>query len=303
MTNEVSASHWKTTEMNQFAETLSRRSNGRIQGKVFPASQLYNDRDAVGALGTGAVHMVWPVSVNLETVDQRVGLVSLPFALTDELMLRPGFAKDFASLISSFTEPKNIQVMALLRTSDIFFLFKDKPIRQVGDLKGQKIRVTGGRILLDLMRAYGASPVSMAASEMSMALATGTIDGIFTSAAGWSQIVGTTAKQGSLIPAMSLLTYSVAVDKKWLDGLPAEDRKIIEEAMAEFASTQWEQAIKKDEEEIQLMVKQGGTFWKADKQQAEPFRKASEGVVKTFTDRYGPAMQAYQALLQRHGGS
>ena len=300
MTNEVAASHWKTTEMNQFAETLVRRSNGRIQAKVFPASQLYNDRDAVAALGTGAVHIVWPVTVNLETIDQRVGVATLPFALTDELMMKPAFAKDFATLISSFVEPRNIRVLAILRTSDALFIFKDRPIRQVADLKGQKIRVTGGRILLDLIRAYGASPISMAASEMSMALATGTIDGIFTSAAGWSQIVGTTAKQGSLIPGMSLLTYAVAVDKKWLEGLPEEDRRIIEEAMAEFAATQWEQAIRKDQEEIDLMVKQGATFWKATKEQVEPFRKAAEGVVKTFADRQGAAVQAYQGLVQRY---
>src|SRR5690606_6072957 len=87
MTNEVASTHWKTTEMNQYAEMLAKKSNGRITAKVFPASQLYNDRDAVAALGTGAVHMTWPASVNLESIDQRVGLLILPFALSDERMM------------------------------------------------------------------------------------------------------------------------------------------------------------------------------------------------------------------------
>lgn len=303
LTNEVAATHWKTTEMTQFGETLARRSNGRIKVKLFPASQLYNDRDALAALGTGAVHMVWPVTVNLEPIDGRIGLVTLPFALTDDLMMRPGFAKDFAGLISSYVEPKNMRVLAILRASDAMFLFRDKAVRQVSDVKGQKVRVTGGRVLLDLLRAYGASPISMPASEMSMALATGTIDGIFTSAAGWSQIVGLSAKQASLVPGMSLLTYAVATDKAWFDALPAEDRRLIEEAMAEFASTQWAQAIKKDEEEIQSMVKQGATYWTASKAEAEPFRKAAEGVVKSFGERQAGAMADYQALVRKHAPS
>ena len=302
MTNEVAANHWKTTEMNQFAEALAKRSNGRITAKVFPASQLYNDRDAVAALGTGAVHMTWPASVNLEPIDQRLGMLILPFVLNDETMLKPAFAQDFAKLVSSFTEPKNIEVMAILRSADIFFLFKERPIRQVADLKGQKVRVTGGRILSDLMRSLGASPTSIAASEMSMALATGAIDGILTSGSAWARIVGPSAKQGSLIPGMSLLAYTVAVDKKWLDGLSSEDQRVIRETMAEFAATQWAQAIEKDREEIEVMVKQGGTFWKANAEQMAPFKKAVESVNKSFAERYPDAMKAYEDIVKRHGG-
>jgi TRAP-type C4-dicarboxylate transport system substrate-binding protein len=302
MTNEVASTHWKTTEMNQYAEILAKKSNGRITAKVFPASQLYNDRDAVAALGTGAVHMTWPASVNLESIDQRVGVLILPFALSDERMMKPAFAKDVMKLISSFTEPKNIEVLALLRTTDLFFLFKDRPIRKLGDLKGQKVRVTGGRIQSDIIRSFGGSPTSMAASEMSMALATGAIDGIVTSGAAWARIVGITAKQASLVPSLGLLTYTVAVDKKWLDGLSPDDQRIIREAMVEFAATQWTQAIKKDHEEIDVMVKQGGTFWAANAEEAAPFRKAVESVTKAFEVRYPDAVKAFDDIVKRHGG-
>ena len=302
MTNEVASTHWKNSEMNQYAELLAKNSKGRITAKVFPASQLYNDRDAVGALGTGAVHITWPASVNLEAIDQRVGLLILPFALSDELMMKPAFAKDVTKLVSSFTEPKSIEVLALLRTTDLFFLFKERPIRALADLKGQKVRVTGGRVQSDIIRAYGGSPTSIAASEMSMALATGAIDGIVTSGSAWARIVGITAKQASLIPGLGLLTYTVVVDKKWLDGLSADDQKIIRDTMSEFAATQWAQAITKDRDEIDLMVKQGGTFWAANATEAAPFRKAVDGVIKSFEGRFPDAVKAYNEIVKRHGG-
>src|SRR5690606_16350208 len=84
LTSEVAATHWKTQYMNEFAKDVAARTNGEVQVKVFPASQLYNDQDAVAALGTGAVHMVWPVSVRLETLDAGLGYLNLPFGLSDK---------------------------------------------------------------------------------------------------------------------------------------------------------------------------------------------------------------------------
>jgi len=45
--------------MNQFADEVKRKTGGAINVKVFPGSQLYNDQDAMAALGTGSVQMVW----------------------------------------------------------------------------------------------------------------------------------------------------------------------------------------------------------------------------------------------------
>ncbi|MCD8494440.1 MAG: hypothetical protein LRY23_01265 [Burkholderiaceae bacterium] len=69
--SEVAATHWKTGYMQEFADQVAKRSNGEVTVKIFPAGQLYNDQDAMAALGTGAVHMVWPVAVRTETIEPR----------------------------------------------------------------------------------------------------------------------------------------------------------------------------------------------------------------------------------------
>lgn len=68
MTDELATSHWSTKLIDEFAKTIEERSNGRIKVKVFHASTLYKDQDAVAALGSGSVHMVWPVAVRLEPI-------------------------------------------------------------------------------------------------------------------------------------------------------------------------------------------------------------------------------------------
>ena len=284
--SEVAATHWKTRYMNEFAEEVKKRTNGAVNVKVFPAGQLYNDQDAMAALGTGAVHMVWPVAVRLETIDPRTGAMNLPFAISDEQMLNQCFNTGVTHLMSSYVEPRNLKVLGFLRTSDLMFTFRDRDVKTMEDLKGTKVRVTGGKVFLDMMRSLGTSPVSMAASEMSTALSQGAIDGIFTSPAGWAEMIGMSAKYAWYVPGMSVATYAVVVDKNWLDGLPAQHRKAVTDVVAEIAKRQWKEAIEEDKKMIAKMTSQGAVFRTADKAEIARWRARAAPVSKSFTDNH-----------------
>ncbi|MVW69927.1 TRAP transporter substrate-binding protein DctP [Bordetella sp. 15P40C-2] len=260
ITSEIPLATNPSPYIQQFIEEVGKRTDGAIQGKYFPASQLYNDRDGLAALGTGAVHMVWPVSSRLEQFDPRVGVASLPFALTTEEMTNPCFAKGFTEMISGYLEPRGMQVLGFLRTADLIFLMKNRDIQKVEDLKGQKVRVIGGQIMLDAMKSVQASPVSMSASEMSAALSQGAIDGAMTSPAGWADVLGSTAKYATLPPGMGLATSAITVDKLWLDSLPEAQRKAIVDTVADISARQWQETVAKDRELIDQMVAKGGHY-------------------------------------------
>lgn len=294
--SEVAATHWKTNYMNEFAETVKKRTDGALVVKVFPASQLYNDQDAMAALGTGAVHMVWPVAVRLETIDPRTGIINLPFAITDEQMMNRCFADGLTKFMSAYVEPRKLQVLGFLRTSDLMFLFRDRDVQKLEDMKGTKVRVTGGKVFLDTMRSLNTSPVSMAASEMSTALAQGAIDGIFTSPAGWAEMVGMTAKYAWYVPGMSVATYAVVVDKVWLDALPAAHRKAVTDAIDEISRRQWAEAIETDKKLIKKMTDQGAVFRTASAVETKRWRERAVPGNKTFTDKYPDAAQKLATL-------
>lgn len=284
--SEVAATHWKTNYMNEFAETVKKRTNGALVVKVFPAGQLYNDQDAMAALGTGAVHMVWPVAVRLETLDPRTGIINLPFVLSDDLMTNRCFSEDLTKLMSSYVEPRKLQVLGFLRTSDLMFVFRDRDVQKLEDLKGAKVRVTGGKVFQDTMRALSTSPVSMAASEMSTALSQGAIDGVFTSPAGWAEMIGMTAKYAWYVPGMSVATYAIIVDKVWLDGLPGAQRKAVTDTVAEIGLRQWNEAVEADKKLIQKMTAQGAIFRTAPAAEIKRWRERAAPGNKSFTDKY-----------------
>jgi TRAP-type C4-dicarboxylate transport system substrate-binding protein len=299
--SEVATTHWKTGYMNQFAEEVKQKTGGQLVVKVFPAGQLYNDQDAMAALGTGAVHMVWPVAVRLETIDPRTGIINLPFMLSDELMTNQCFNGELTRLMSSYVEPRKLQVLGFLRTSDLLFVFKDRDVKRMEDLKGAKVRVTGGKVFLDTMRSLNTSPVSMAASEMSTALSQGAIDGVFTSPAGWAEMIGMTAKYAWYVPGMSVATYAVVVDKSWLDALPAVQRKAVTDSIAEIALRQWQEAIEADKKLVQKMTAQGAVFRTADAAEIKRWRERAVPGNKTFTDKHADVAQKLAAIEAKCG--
>ena len=296
MTSEVATTHWKTQYMQAFADRVGERTQGAVKAKLFAGGQLYNDQDAMAALGTGAVHMVWPVTVRVESVDPRAGVINLPFAISDAQMDNACFKSGLTKMISSYVEPRNLQVLDFLRAADMFFVFRDKNVKVMEDLRNTKVRVTGGRVFLDMMRGLGTSPVSMAASEMSTALAQGAIDGIFTSPAGWAEMIGPTGKYAWHVPGLSIATYAVVVDKGWMASLPDDHRQAIIETITEIGERQWREAMAADEKLIKRMTDGGAAFNVADEAEKARLQKSIAGGLKTFTDRYPETVEQLAKL-------
>ena len=299
--SEVAVSHWKTGFMNTFADSVKKRTGGAIDVKVFPGGQLYNDKDALSAIGTGAVQMVWPVAVRLEQIDAQTGMLNLPFGLTDEAMLNQCFSDGVTKLMSSRLESRGLEVLGFLRAADLVFVLRDKDVKKLEDLKGTKIRITGGKVLLDTVRSLGASPVSMAASEMSTALSQGAIDGAFTSPAGWKEMIGTTGKHGWYVPGMSLVTYAVVIDKPWLDKLPVAQQQAVRESIAEIQKTQWKEAMDADAKVVEEIKKQGSSWTVASGDELKRWREKARANSDAFVKKY-PDMAASYGKLEKDCG-
>jgi len=294
--SEVAATHWKTEYMEQFATDVGEATDGEIDVKIFPAGQLYSDQAALGALGTGAVHMVWPVSVRLETIAPETGVINLPFAISDEMMQNECMKSGVTELLSAEMTDSGLRVLGLLRTADLYFIFSDRKVMSKEDLQGAKVRVTGGRVVQDTMRALGISPVSMAASEMSTALSQGAIDGVFTSPAGWSEMIGMTGENAFYVPGFSILTYAIVVDDNWFQNLPPEQRDAIQNSVDEISATQWNEAIEKDKGSLEKMTSQGANLVTADEAEIAEWRELTSETAANFTDQYPQVIEAMDKL-------
>jgi len=303
MTNEVSSSHWKTDLMKEFAEMIEKRSRGCIRVKVFSGGQLFTDKAAIMALGTGAVHMVWPVSVHVEALRQSYGVVSLPFALSDELILeKQGFKEDLLDVLSKTMTQKVIRVMGLLRADELVFVFKDRRPKTVDDMKGMKIRVIGGHVFLDWLGELGVTPISMPASEFTTALSQGLIDGVHTSSDGWAKMLGRLGQFGLLVPDLSIAVYSMLIDNKWLASLPEDLKIVIFQCVEDISVKQWRFSMKKTQEAFQKIRNEfGADIFTVPENEIPQWVLKTSPSYERFSKKYPEVFKGFVRLHEMHG--
>jgi C4-dicarboxylate-binding protein DctP len=297
ITDELATSHWTTGVLDELGRTIEEATAGRVKPRVFHAGTLYNDQDAIAALGTGAVHMVWPVAVRLETIAPEAGVLSLPFAIDDEMMAKPGAPEAVAGYLQKYLEPRGIRVMGIARTADLFFLTRDEHLAEMADLQGMKIRATGGRVLLDLLGKFGASSVALPAPEMGPALSQGAIDGALTSAGGWEMAGINAVPYATLVPGLNLVTYAILVDDQWLQGLPEDARAAIETTMTEFVRDDWQRAKALDQQALDKMIGEGGSFATIEGEKRQEFVDAAEAITAQWREKHPEAWEEFQTAI------
>lgn len=296
MTHELPTTFFKHDYMEKFKEIVEDKSDGRLEVTIHPSGQLFTDGEAVQNLGTGSVHMVWPVSVHLEALSDEYGIVNLPFSLDDETVLQNAESrKQLTELLDSFVADNGIKVLGLMRTAEGIIL-SNKDIKTMDDLEGLKIRSVGGHVGNDLLAAYGATAVSMPATEITTSLTQGAIDGINTSPDGWSDVVGRAAKNGFVVPQMQIFTYSLAADKKWFEGLPEDLQDIIQETLDDLIVDQWNESIELDKQFLDDITNDYGTLYVVPENELDEWKERAQEVHEKFAEKYPEAMEKFREI-------
>jgi tripartite ATP-independent transporter DctP family solute receptor len=108
-----------------------------------------------------------------------IGVFGAPYIYRDEAQMAniikgPIFAKMKKDLL----EKLNIRILdGALFYGWRYLTTRDTPVYSVEDVKGLKLRVPGGKVHLDMERAWGAAPTPMNFGELYLALSQGVIDG------------------------------------------------------------------------------------------------------------------------------
>jgi len=297
ITSETAPTHWKALQMDALAKDITERSGGRIQAKTYHTTLFKGDKEAVEALGSGAVHMVWPNSDRLEAINPAYSVLGIPFTFKAAEMGRTEVQGELTSLMSPLVEDRGIKVLGIARATEAIFLSRAK-ISGLDDMKGKKIRVPGAISAREMMEALGASGISMAASELATSLAQGAIDAAFTSAGQWPGMGTSVTKYGFQVADMHLGTYSIVIDKDWLEGLDQPDREAVLSATADLMSRQWKEAAANEAEVTAKMISQGGEIVRLEGDATEPFRKALEPMRQKYLANYSELAAKVRAVME-----
>jgi tripartite ATP-independent transporter DctP family solute receptor len=165
------------TEALWAASEIKKRTNGKFDITVFPASQLGNENQLNEALGFGAIDIVY-VGINFVAATYPpLGISGAPFMLRDlDHWKAYRDSKLFSELVQGYDEKTRHKIVALTYYGQRH-VTANKPIRRPEDMQGMKLRVPPAPLFLMFARSVGASATPIAFSDVYNALQQGLVDG------------------------------------------------------------------------------------------------------------------------------
>ncbi len=285
----VAADTPKGKAAEHFAKLASEKTHGKVKVEVYPNSTLYKDKEEMEALQIGSVQMLAPSLAKFGPLGvKEFEVFDLPYIFDGYNQLHTVTQGPVGKGLLAKLGDKGILGLAYW-DNGFKVMSANKPLREVKDFRGQKMRIQSSKVLEAQMRALGASPQVMAFSEVYQALQTGVVDGtenppsnLYTQKMYEVQKYVTKSDHG-------YLGYAVIVNKAFWEGLPPDIRKALEEAMVE--STKYANDIAKLENEDSLAkVKESGKseIIELTPEQKASWKKALAKVHKEMAERVGP---------------
>jgi tripartite ATP-independent transporter DctP family solute receptor len=165
------------TEALWAASEIRKRTNGRYDIEVFPASQLGNENQIDKALGLGTIDIVY-VGINFVAATyEPLGITGAPFMLRDfDHWKAYRGSRLFAELAKGY-EDKTWHKIAALTYYGQRHVTANRRISKPGDMQGMKLRVPPAPLFQMFTKSVGADATPIAFSDVYTALQQGLVDG------------------------------------------------------------------------------------------------------------------------------
>ena len=165
------------TEALWAADEIKKRTNGKYEIQVFPASQLGNENQINEGLGLGTVDMIYTGVAFAGSIHKPIAITNAPYTLRDfEHWKAYRDSKLFRDMAKGYEDKTRHKVVALNYYGQRH-LTANKAITKPEDMKGMKLRVPPAPLYLMFTKSVGANATPIAFAEVYLALQQGTVDG------------------------------------------------------------------------------------------------------------------------------
>ena len=164
------------TESVWAAEEIKKRTNGKFEIQVFPASSLGKETDINQGMLLGTVDMIISGPSFAARSYPRLGIAYYPFIFRDgDHLIAYSKSDVFKEMVDGFRAKTGIQITAYTYYG-ARHTTSQKPFTDCAGMKGLKIRVPDVPTYTATPRACGANPTPIAFAEVYLALQNGTVD-------------------------------------------------------------------------------------------------------------------------------
>jgi len=146
-----------------FNAKLSELSHGTMAIDQFPGAQLGQEPQMLQKIRTGDIDFIISSTANAATVAPESGVLSIHYVFKSEAhmikaLAAPALSNAMRAMFAEHVTGAHVMGMATLGLRD---MYSKKPIRNLADIKGLKVRVQATATEDAIFPAYGAQTVHM----------------------------------------------------------------------------------------------------------------------------------------------
>lgn len=239
--NTQSDTHPRSKSMVFFKNTLEKASNGRIKVELYFSGVLGKEAEVLDMVKLGTVQGCR--GGLFERANKKYLMYTLPFLFEDAGKVVAVMRSDLGKKINKGAMANGFYIPATGVAGGMRNITNSKrPINNVGDLEGLKMRTPPIDVTIRTFKALGANPQQVAYTETYMALKTGVVDGQENPFSNAVDMKFYEAQKYLSVVNWQVHPDPFYVNQAWYNSLP-NDLKAIFDAVAEatmiYSDTIW----------------------------------------------------------------
>ena len=287
----------ETVGMKLFAKYVMEASKGKYDVRVFPNSQLGKEDAYIAQTRKGIIQMC-ATGTQTSSLFPAMAMLETPM-LYDSLdhAHRAMNGETFKLINKGFPEKSGLTMLNAFPLGFRHFYTK-KEIKGIDDLKGLRMRVPNIPLYIEFAKQLGQSGQAMPFAEVPAALDQGVIDGgdsPFSDiiALKMYEITKNITKSGHI-----LVIHSLYINNDFYKALPAEDKKIFDDAAKRSAEDVWKLVAEGEKKAAEIITKGGGKVSEPSPEFKAALVKAGQGTWKLFYDTVPNAKEILASVDQ-----
>lgn len=241
----------------KLADLVNKKTGGALTIRIYPASQLGDQRELAELTKAGTLDMCFLTAGVAANFVPSMSVFSLPFLLNDLEQGRALYEGPIGKQLLKDAEAAGLVGLGFNILSFRSPMGAKKPLSNLNDFKGAKVRLMQVPSHIETYRTLGANPVSIPYSEVYLAALSGAIDGaegapVNVLVTKWDEVM----KYYSLLPVFFNASVLYVSAKTW-EKLSSAHRTALLESAREANEVINMEYIRRDSEAIKTMEGRG----------------------------------------------
>jgi tripartite ATP-independent transporter DctP family solute receptor len=277
----------------RMGKKLEEATNGRLSIQMYPSMQLGGEKEMIEQAQVGALQIA-RISVGpMGPLVPELNVFNLPFMFRDNVHMEKVIDGPIGDeLLKKLSDHPTANLIGLcwMNAGSRNVYNSKKPIKELTDLKGLKIRMMGNPVFVETMNSLGGNGVSMGFDQLINALQTGVVDGAENNEPSYeSGQHYRYAKYYSMTGHLIIPEILVFSKKSW-EGLSKDDQALIMKLAKEAQQEQRKLWYEREAESLKKMKEAGVEINEVTD------KKTFQAAVKPVWDKFGAENAA---LIQR----